>query len=154
VDPPDARTGIPAFPFCHLRLLAPKPAGNSYPTELRTVGDHVRKRRLDLGLNQGQVAEQFNATVQTVCNWEKGRSQPEPRHYPAVIRFLGYDPSPEPASLGERIQAARRREGLSQKELARKLRLDPATIWRWETGDVRKPHQRLTRLFEEYVQEV
>jgi hypothetical protein len=40
---------------------------------------------------------------------------------------------------------------LSQKELAQKLGLDPATIWRLETGDVRKPYPSLTRLFEEYV---
>lgn len=64
-----------------------------YPEEPRTLGEHLRKRRLDLGLTQGQVAERFSATVQTVCNWEKGRSQPEPRHYPAVIAFLGYDPA-------------------------------------------------------------
>lgn len=53
----------------------------------------------------------------------------EPRHWPAVIAFLGYDPSPEPQSFGERIQVARRRQGLSQKELAGSLGLDPVTVW-------------------------
>jgi transcriptional regulator with XRE-family HTH domain len=94
------------------------------------------------------------ATVQTVANWEKGRSEPEPRHYPAILSFLGYDPSPEPKTLGERVRAARRREGISQRELAEKLGLDQSTIWAWETGEIRKPHARLIRLFESDVESV
>ena len=74
------------------------------------------------------------------------------RFFPAVIRFLGYDPSPPSVSLAERIQAARWREGISQRELARKLGLDPSTVQAWEAGQVRRRYPRLVRLFEEYVE--
>jgi len=88
----------------------------------------------------------------TYENWEKGKYGPELRFFPAIIGFLGYDPSPLPVSLAERIEATRRREGISQRELARKLGLDPTTVWAWETGRVQRPYPRLTRLFEEYVE--
>jgi transcriptional regulator with XRE-family HTH domain len=145
---------IPAFPFCHLRLVVPKPAGKSYPAELRTVGDHLKKRRLDLGLRQKDVARELGANFKTYENWEQGKYEPELRFFPAIISFLGYDPTPEPTSLPERILAARRREGISQKELARKLGLDSSTVAAWEAGTVRKPFARFVRLFEEYVEGV
>jgi len=69
-----------------------------------------------------------------------------------VIRFLGYDPNPEPETLAERIRRTRERQGISQRELARKLELDPTTVQAWEGGTVRRPYLCLTRLFEEYVE--
>src|SRR5712691_8111311 len=55
-DRRSSRTGIPALPFCHVRLQAQKPLAAAYPRELWTLGDRVRKRRLDLGLRQKDVA--------------------------------------------------------------------------------------------------
>ena len=62
------------------------------------------------------------------------------KHWPAIIEFLGYDPSPEPNTIGERLLAYRRRHGLSRKELAGQLGADEATLWRWEV-DQRRPEQ-------------
>jgi transcriptional regulator with XRE-family HTH domain len=107
---------------------------------------------MDLGLTQKEVARQIGATVQTIENWEKGRTMPEARHYPQIFGFLGYDPRPKPEPLGERIRWAREREGLSQRELARKLGLDPATVHAWEAGTVRKRYPRLACLFKSYVE--
>jgi DNA-binding XRE family transcriptional regulator len=76
------------------------------------------------------------------------------RFLPAVIRFLGYDPTPAPVSLPDRIRAARRRQGISQRELARRLGLDPATVWAWEAGAVVRPFPRIVAMFEEYVEGV
>jgi transcriptional regulator with XRE-family HTH domain len=39
-----------------------------YPDALVTLGDHIRKRRLDLGLRQRDVAAQFGVNVNTVTN--------------------------------------------------------------------------------------
>lgn len=119
------------------------------------MGEHLKKRRLDLGLRQKDVAQEVGATVQTVTNWEKGRTEPEPRHYPGIVRFLGYDPRAAPTScLGERLRSARLRQGLTQRQLADLLDVDPVTVWAWETGRVRKPYPRLVQLFEEYVESV
>jgi transcriptional regulator with XRE-family HTH domain len=122
-----------------------------YPEEPRTVGEHLKRRRFDLGLRQKDVAREVGANFKTYENWERGRTEPEVRFFPAVIRFLGYDPSPVPVSLPDRIRAARRRKGISQLELARRLGLDPTTVQAWEGGTVRRPYPRLVRLFENYI---
>jgi transcriptional regulator with XRE-family HTH domain len=86
--------------------------------------------------------------------WERGRHEPEDRFFPGVVRFLGYDPSPAPVSLPERIRAKRRREGISQRELAGRLGLDPGTVKVWEAGAVVRPYPRIAAIFEHYVEGV
>lgn len=51
-------------------------------------------------------------------NWEYGRTKPAARFMPAVIRFLGYNPSPLPSTPGERVVYARVARGWSRKRLA------------------------------------
>lgn len=100
-----------------------------------TLGDHIRRRRLELGLEQRELARQLGADDMTVCNWEKGRTFPSIRFLPRVVRFLGYVPFQlESLSVGERIRLRRMLLGLSQRELARRLSVDPSTVRRWETG--------------------
>jgi len=71
----------------------------------------------------------------TICNWEINRTSPQLRFMPKIIAFLGYSPyDTQSGTLGKRIGACRRLLGLSQKELARRLGVDPSTLGRWETG--------------------
>jgi transcriptional regulator with XRE-family HTH domain len=98
------------------------------------LGDHIRKRRLDLGLRQKDLARLLKANVNTVTNWEVGRSTPALRHVPGIIRFLGYVPFSGGDTLPERLVAYRRIHGLSQKRLAAQLGVDPSTLARWENG--------------------
>ena len=123
-----------ALPFCHAEIRFPKPKSTAYPRIIKTLGDHLRKRRLDLGLLQKQVADQIGVDELTVTNWERNATVPAIRHIPAIIRFLGYDPLPSANSLPERLVAARRGLGLSQRKMAEKLGVDPATIKNWEAG--------------------
>jgi transcriptional regulator with XRE-family HTH domain len=141
---------IPAFPFCNVTLRGQKPRPG-YPDEPKTLGERLLKRRLDLGLRQRDVAKRLGASHQSYENWEMDKHEPEFRFWPGIISFLGYDPSPEPLSFGERIRATRRREGLSQHGLAERLGLDPSTVTAWERGEVRVRWPRFVRLFEEYV---
>ena len=100
-----------------------------------TLGDHIRRRRLELGLEQRELARQLGADEMTVCNWEKGRTFPSIRFLPRIVRFLGYVPFRlDSLSVGERLRLTRMLLGLSQRELARKLGVDPSTVRRWETG--------------------
>ena len=122
------------MPFCHLQLYAAKPLPRSYPQVLRTIGDHLRKRRLDLGLLQRQIAEGIGIDTSTLTNWELNRTEPEIRFLPGIFRFLGFDPRPAPESLAERLVACRTGRGLSRVAAARLLGVDPATLWRWESG--------------------
>ena len=140
----------PALPFCHLAFQAQKPLSGAYPKELRTLGDHLRKRRLDLALFQRDMAERLGANETSVWNWEKNRSSPALRFIPRIIEFLGYEPDDtKPESLGQRIVAFRRLRGLTQKELARRLAVDPSTLAGWKRDKRQpsaKPLNRLTDL--------
>ena len=107
-----------ALLFCHLELRAARPKSDRYPKELNTLGDHIRARRLDLGLFQSQVAELIGVCPLTITNWEGNASQPPVHYMPAIIRFLGYDPSPLATTFPERLIAARRTQGLTQRQLA------------------------------------
>ena len=122
-----------SLPFGHLQLRAQKPSPLPYPAQLNTLGDHLRKRRLDLGLTQRDVANKLGVTECTIWNWEANYSSPQLRFIPKVVAFLGYDPyCIRSHSLGERLREYRRRMGLSQKALAHRLGVDPSTLGKWE----------------------
>src|SRR3989338_7434116 len=70
---------------------------------LTTIGDHIKKRRLDLGLFQKQVAAQIGADEMTICNWELKLTEPEVCFIPKIIEFLDYNPLPEARTLAEQI---------------------------------------------------
>jgi transcriptional regulator with XRE-family HTH domain len=139
-------------PFCHLKLTAAKPKDRSYPASLETLGDHLRARRLDLGLHQKDVAKQIICTVDTITNWELNRVQPELKFVPRIIEFLGYDPTggQETESLGARIRLQRRRLGLTLNELAELLETDPSSLQAWET-ERHNPTGRSLALIESFL---
>jgi transcriptional regulator with XRE-family HTH domain len=137
------------LPFCSLALKGQRPKSKKYPKEINTLGDHIRKRRLDLGLLQREVAEKIGVDETTIYHWERQRTLPEIRFIAPIIDFLGYDPLPQPKSLSERLKTYRLRMGLSQRKLAAKLGIDPGTLGGWESGKhlPTKTHQQLIEDF-------
>jgi transcriptional regulator with XRE-family HTH domain len=127
-------TLIPALPFCHAELRASKPNSIRYPKEINTLCDHIRKHRLDLNLIQRQVAEQIGVGEATITNWERNATTPAIRYIPAIIEFLGYDPLPPTNSFSDRLATTRKVLGVSQRKIAEKLSVDPATVKGWESG--------------------
>jgi DNA-binding XRE family transcriptional regulator len=110
--PARRRAGMPALPYCKARIAANwKPSG--YPKTLNQIGDHLRARRLDLGLHQRHVALRLGVHAASVRNWEMGRTEPALDMLRGVIAFLGYDPRPEPSAIGEMIKLWRTARGLS-----------------------------------------
>jgi len=59
---------------------------------LNTIGDHIKRRRLELGLLQREAAAQIGVTVDTILNWEHNRTGPKLQFTRKVIAFLGYNP--------------------------------------------------------------
>ena len=112
----------PALPFCHSTLTASRPPVPAYPNELKTLRDHLRKRRLDLGLLQREVAQQLGVDKDSIYYWETGRYKPSLRVIPKIIEFLGYMPyDTSEMTLGERIVTMRHFLGLSREEFAERL---------------------------------
>jgi transcriptional regulator with XRE-family HTH domain len=127
--------------------------GNSrvrIPTELRTIGDHIRRKRLSLKLTQEQVAERLGVTTASIYNWENDDSKPSVEYIPAIIQLLGYNPLPATKTLGERLVRHRVLLGLSQAESAKRLGVDPGTLARWER-DERKPIGSFTALVKDHL---
>ncbi len=105
-----------------------------YPRTLRTLGDHLRARRLDLGLLQKEMAQELEVSKDTVRNWEADRVQPTAWQFPGIVRFLGYLPWGPAEAIADRLVFYRRVNGLSQRRLAEVLGVDPTTVARWEDG--------------------
>lgn len=118
-----------------MRLSARKPKNSAYPQELEMLGDHVRARRLDLGMLQREVAQILGVDVDSVCGWETGRSQPKVYLLPRIIEFLGYAPGHPATSFPAALRIARRSAGLSQERLAQRVGVNESSIAKWERGE-------------------
>jgi len=58
-------------PFFKIEPDAPKPLSPpGYPKTLNTSGDHIRRKRLDSGLLQKDVAKVIRTIGFTICNRE------------------------------------------------------------------------------------
>jgi transcriptional regulator with XRE-family HTH domain len=105
------------------------------PEKLETLGDHLRRRRLTLKLIQRQVAKEIGVDASSIHNWETNVSKPSLQFMPAIIRFLGYNPTPPGNGWSERLVQRRTALGLSQKESAKRMGVDQSTLARWERGE-------------------
>lgn len=76
------------LPFVRVRLksLRRKP----FDFEPQTLGEQIKKRRLQLGLSQKEAGGRLGVTSFTVLNWEKGKTEPLEKLMPRVISFLGW----------------------------------------------------------------
>jgi len=113
----------------------------NYPKTLETLGDHIKSRRLTLGLFQRQVANELGTDETTLFRWERKMAQPQIRYFPRILKFLGYDPFPASVTLADKLRAARRRLGLTQTAFADQLEVDPVTLRKWEQ-DKAQPNRR------------
>lgn len=68
-----------------------------------------------------------------IGNWETGKTEPLVRQVPPVITFLRYAPFTfDGESLADELKRYRVTHGLTKKELAREIGIDPATLSRLE----------------------
>ncbi|MDR7435959.1 MAG: helix-turn-helix transcriptional regulator [Armatimonadota bacterium] len=117
-----------------------------YPAHPRSLGEHLRKRRLDLGLSQSQVAKQLGVDEMTVVNWEKGRTQPSIRYLPRILAFLGYVPFDCPPDPLGWLRYYRLIHGMSCGALARELGMDESVVTGWFDGRHRPSARSVERI--------
>ena len=80
---------------------------------------------------------------------------PRIQHLPRIRAFLGYVPAAYSGAAEEAVApllAYRRALGLSQRDLARQLGVDPGTVSRWEKGE-RRPSGRHAIMIDQLVQD-
>ena len=87
--------GIPVKPFRHLctpwailRLTVQRPKPPGYPTHPATLGEHIKKARMDRGLRQKDVAVLLGVTTDTITYWETGRVRPTALSQEKIKGFL------------------------------------------------------------------
>lgn len=132
------------LPFCKIVLRAPKPQPLILTKELKTIGDHIRRRRHDLRLTRKMAAEILGSSVDVIKNWESNETMPTVRLMPKVIEFLGYSPYDlADMSCAEEIKARRKMLGLTQAQIAAQLNVSPETIVDWEKGRTRPVRRRI-----------
>lgn len=121
------------MPFTSLRLSRRRPRclPRGYPAAPNTLGEHLRRCRIDRGQTQRTVAQALRVREKTVHLWETSRALPSARHHGAIVAFLGYDPVPAGDGLPARLDAARRRLGLTLAELADRAGFDEGSLIRW-----------------------
>ena len=130
-------------------LSCPKPSKISQ--NLISIGDHLKKKRLERQLTQLQLARIIGVEETSVYNWENNRSKPKVYLLPKIIEFLGYIPFEVPSkTIGDRIKSYRKEHGLSQRKLARLLGVDQTTIRDWESGK-HKPIKKLLKRISEIL---
>ncbi len=99
----------------------------------QTLGEHLRNRRLILGLKQEDVASQLGTLREVYDRWERDERQPVISEWPGILRFLSLYPFPTktPADL---VLKVRRFRGYDQKTLASVLGVIHQRLRRWERG--------------------
>jgi DNA-binding XRE family transcriptional regulator len=112
---------------------------------VRSAHEHIRKRRLELGLTLKEAGKLLETAEWSVINWEKGRTIPAVYRLPAIIQFLGYNPLPQPCTISERLIGKRVECGLSRKAASRLWGIDESTLRDWEREKIIlfRKHRRL-----------
>jgi DNA-binding XRE family transcriptional regulator len=87
---PHGQGRVAFLPRVRIRLECRKP--KHYPENPKTLGEHIRKRRMELGLTRRPAAKALRINPWTVLNWETGQYQPPIRSIQSILAFLGYDP--------------------------------------------------------------
>src|SRR5258706_16192348 len=66
-----------------------------YPTSPQTLGEPLRKKRIDLSLSMTQLAKLLGLgiTDTAIEKWEKNQNRPTKSHRCRLIEFLGFDPA-------------------------------------------------------------
>jgi DNA-binding XRE family transcriptional regulator len=106
----------------------------------KTIGEHVRKHRMDLGMLQREVADKIGVSEASVYNWERG-TEPELVHIPKIIEFLGYVPFERPDDLLGQLRYYKLVNGMSYERLGVAMGRDPEQLVDWMSNGV-KPCKR------------
>jgi hypothetical protein len=66
-----------------------------YPTSPRTIGEHLRKKRIDMQLSMTQLADSLGLEISdsAIEKWEKNQNRPTDGHRIRIVDFLGFDPA-------------------------------------------------------------
>jgi len=119
--------------FLPFSKIVKKPQKQQYADNPQTLGEHIRKKRIEAKRTQLEVARIIGVDEETIYGWERGMYVPQVRSYPSIIAFLGYYPFiHETETIAGKLLQVRYCKGISCKEMAVVLGCDIATERRYE----------------------
>lgn len=126
----------------HINLK--KWANPDYPSNPKTFGQKLRKWRLDNNINIKAFSKIIKADEMSIIGWEKDRTMPVFKNVRKIKETTGIEitegfrdqrkSKPELSSPGEQMRKRRLELGLSQEEMARKLKVSVDYVADLETG--------------------
>ena len=78
---------IHALPCLRYGKSTRKPRLISYPHNHITLGEDLRRRRMDLNMSQAAVARSLGVVEDCVTYWENHRSEPKVSNHPPIVVF-------------------------------------------------------------------
>lgn len=107
------------------------------PKVCRTLGDHIRKARIERGQYQTDLAKLFRVTTDTVTNWELNRNKIGRIYCPIIKKYLGYLPEEyELTELAHKLVSYRWEHDISINKLVKQIGIDYSCIVNAELGKV------------------
>jgi transcriptional regulator with XRE-family HTH domain len=135
------------------RYLPRQNRGIPVPKDPTTIGGHLRRKRLELGINQSEAARILKVSTVTLSRWECDKVYPTWAQQSQVTAYLGYAPFSDPklgrpkgnetldvASLsseaaltvGQQILQYRLKQKKTRKQFAEELGVNVKTLYGWE----------------------
>jgi hypothetical protein len=79
------------------KYLPSRNRGIPVPKEPKTIGEYLRKRRLELGIFQSKASWILGVSTVTLSRWECDKVYPTWPKQPAVTAYLGFNSFTNPA---------------------------------------------------------
>jgi len=61
---------------------------DGYPVNPHTIGEHLRKKRMDNRLMQSEVTNIIGVSEESIWNWENGRTKPSKKNLKIINAFV------------------------------------------------------------------
>jgi transcriptional regulator with XRE-family HTH domain len=133
------------LPICSFSLKPKIREITRIPRVTNTIGDHIRKQRLERNIDQQDLAKQFRVSSIALSNWELNRKPTPPKHLQNIIYFLGYVPKIKIGfdRFGTYTQLYRKQQEISLQKFSEHINIDIEEIKHLEQGKYGKRHRQL-----------
>ncbi|WP_353959461.1 helix-turn-helix transcriptional regulator [Mucilaginibacter flavus] len=126
---------MPVRTFLSRSASFKKPNVPQYTNDPKTIGEHIRKKRIQSNCAQKELADKLGVSENTINAWELGHTNPSTHYYPAIIAYLGYYPfEHETESCAGKLKQIRHCKGLTFEQCATLFSISEDAAMRWEKG--------------------